>query len=98
MHSSVNIFLIVFPVWHIRNADGKEFPRLVQKVNNLEDARQASDFASGGVKDIQIPGTDKKIVSVCQKRIGICISELGASNAVSIGAYALALSRIDGEK
>lgn len=90
--------LVDFMNSKIRNADGREFPRLVQKVYNLEDARQASDFASGGVKNIQIPGTDKKIASVCQKRIGICISELGASNAVSIGAYALALSRIDGKK
>jgi hypothetical protein len=31
------------------------------------------------------------------KRIGVMISKIGASNAISIGAYAFALSQIDSQ-
>ena len=41
---------------------------------------------------------DEKIIYDPQKRIGVAISKLGASNAISVGAYAFALSQLDAQK
>ena len=79
----------------VKNAGGKPFPKLVQKVYNLEDAAQAKAFASGGTREVKVYGSEKTVVSNFEKRIGVCVSKLGASNAVAVGAYAFALNKLD---
>ena len=79
----------------IHNTDGVPFPKLVQKVYNLEDSQQLQQFVTGGVKEVKVYGSDKTIISNYDKRIGVCISKLGTSNAVAIGAYAFALNKLD---
>jgi glucokinase len=69
-------------------------PRLETKVFNLEDNQQFSDFIKGEVKQIVVPGNPEKITYDSMKRIGVGISSLGTSKAISIGAYCLALQSL----
>ena len=64
-------------------------------VFNLDDPGQFEAFAKGNKKDIIVPGTNLTVEYDDMKRIGITFSKLGASKAISAGAYAYALSKID---
>ena len=44
---------------------------------------------------MKVYGTDRYVAYDPQKRIGVTISKLGASQAISVGAYAFALSQLD---
>ena len=46
---------------------------------------------------MKVYGTDRYVAYDPQKRIGITISKLGASQAISVGAYAFALSHLDAQ-
>lgn len=75
--------------------DGGEVHRIVQKVFNLESPEERKLFAAGAVKTINVPGSERAISFDPMQRIGIGVSTLGTSRAVSIGAYAFALNKID---
>lgn len=79
----------------IQTYDGDSLDRIVQKVYNLEDEKQATAFARGEAKQIAIPGSDESVPYDPLKRIGIGVSVLGTSQAVGVGAYAFALNKID---
>jgi len=78
--------------------DGTKFNRLVQKVFNLEDEKSIQEFLKSNSKEIQVPGTSKKIVYDPDVKTGVGMSKLGTSKAVSIGAYAFALNELDNRK
>ena len=78
--------------------DGGEVHRIVQKVFNLESPEERKLFAAGATKTINVPGSERAISYDPLQRIGIGISTLGTSRAVSIGAYAFALNKIDETK
>lgn len=75
--------------------NGRTVDRIVQKVFNLESPVGQKQFVAGATKTITIPGSDREISYDPMKRIGIGVSRLGTSQAVSIGAYAFALNSID---
>ncbi len=75
--------------------DGSQFRRLSAMVYNLEDERQIVEFTKGKTKEITVYGTDKKVIYDYEMRIGVGISKIGASKAISIGAYAFALNSLD---
>jgi glucokinase len=75
---------------------GARFPRLEMKVFNLEDPAELAVFLRGGKKEIAVPGSTRRIAYDSLQRIGVGISRLGTSRAVSIGAYAFALGALDG--
>ncbi len=52
-------------------------------------------FLSDDSSLVSIPGTEKQVRYRPGKKTGIAVSELGTSKAVSLGAYAYALSHID---
>lgn len=76
------------------NFRGEESPRLSCKVFNLEDENQAVRFIEGNPRETIIPGTDKTISYDDSPRIGIARSRLGASMAISLGAYAFAINKL----
>ncbi|MCI0515267.1 ROK family protein, partial [candidate division KSB1 bacterium] len=80
---------------HFLTANGKTVNRLESKVFNLEEPNQFQQFLVGDMKEVQIPGSNRKLRYDALKRIGIGLSKLGTSKAVSIGAYAFALSRLE---
>jgi glucokinase len=79
----------------INTKTGEKIPRLSFKVYNLEDENEVETFLKGQQTNIQVPGSGKKISYDPEKRIGIGFSQLGASKAISIGAYAFALNQLN---
>ena len=74
---------------------GDSVNRLQMEVFNLDDPTDFEKFAKGNPKTISIQGTNVTVEYDDMKRIGITFSKLGASKAISAGAYAFALSKID---
>lgn len=74
---------------------GKPLSRLEIEVFNLENQYELEQFIRGDARKITIPGTTETIEYDPMKRVGIGISQLGTSTAVSIGAYAYALDKLD---
>ena len=71
-----------------------EMPRLVQKVFNLDNEEERSDFFRDYSKTLPIPGTDRTISYDPVPRLAIATSTRGASESISLGAYAYALQQI----
>ena len=79
----------------LRTLGGDEVNLVQMKVYDLENADEFAFFAKGETKKVKVYGEDRYVDYDCQKRVGIAISKLGASKAVSVGAYAFALSELD---
>ncbi len=75
---------------------GGEIARLEMKVFNLEDPSELERFVKGDKREITIPGTTRTMTYDPLQRIGVGISKLGTSRAAALGAYAFALSALDG--
>jgi len=69
-------------------------PRLVQKVFNLDNENERKDFFRNYSKTLPIPGTDRTISYDPVPRLAIATSTRGASESISLGAYAYALQQI----
>lgn len=69
--------------------------RLSFKVYNLEDKNQFETFAKGKIDSIVIPGSKSTVEYDSLPRTGIGYSRLGASHAISLGAYTFALQQLD---
>lgn len=75
---------------------GDAVRRVQMEVFDLDDPAEFEKFAAGNTKSIRVRGCDECVAYDDMKRIGVTISRLGASKAISAGAYAFALSEIDG--
>jgi glucokinase len=75
--------------------DGSRQKRLIAKIYNLEDDNDIKNFLKSEIKEIKVYGTQKTVPYDPLKKIGVGISKLGTSKAISIGAYAFALNKID---
>lgn len=78
--------------------NGGTVPRMESKAYDLSDLKQAEDFYKGGSVLVKIPHSNKEVVYNKDKKVGIAISKIGTSKAVSIGAYSFALHEIDKKK
>lgn len=83
---------------HLRTYNGEQVNRVQMKVYNLDDESEFSSFVKGENRKLKVYGCDREVEYDPQKRIGVMISKLGASKAISIGAYAFALSQLDSLK
>ena len=79
----------------LSNKNGEKFPILQMEVFNLMDEDDSAAFYKDECREADILGTSRKTIYNFSKKTGIAISKLGASKAISIGAYAFALSEID---
>lgn len=79
----------------IKSLNGDAVRCVQPEVYNLDDAAEFEKFAKGDSRTILIPGTDIEVIYDPQKRIGVTFSKMGASQAISAGAYAYALSQLD---
>ncbi len=75
---------------------GQPLERMEVTAFNLEDPEDLKRFLQASAAEITVPFTGKKVIFDPNKKIGVGISKLGTSKAVSIGAYAFALGKIDG--
>ena len=76
---------------------GEELNRVQMKVYDLDSDEEFKEFAKGAQRPLKVYGTDRYVAYDPQKRIGVTISKLGASQAISVGAYAFALSQLDAQ-
>lgn len=74
---------------------GDELNRVQMKVYDLDDEQEFAEFARGEQRVLKVYGSDKEVTYDPQKRIGVTISKIGASKAISVGAYTFALDQID---
>lgn len=79
----------------LKTISGESVKRVQMEVFNLDDPKEFEQFAYGNKRDIKVYGTDHTVEYDDMKRIGVTFSKLGASKAISVGAYAFALSEID---
>ena len=79
----------------VRTLSGDVIGKLQMQVYNLDDPAEFEAFARGEAREIRIHGTEKTVTYDPQKRIGVTISKIGASKAISIGAYDFALDQLD---
>lgn len=77
--------------------DGNEVQRVQMRVFDLDDEMEFAKFVVGDSRQLKVYGSDETVVYDPMKRTGIAVSKLGASKAISIGAYAYALSQIDAQ-
>lgn len=82
----------------LKTLKGEDVARIQMSVYNLDDDDEFAKFAIGGSRKIKIYGSEDTVVYNHEKHTGIAISKLGASKAISIGAYAYALSALDSQK
>ncbi len=79
----------------MRQLNGATLDRLPMKVYDLDDDVEFTAFARGEMRLLPVYGSARTVAYDPQKRIGVMISKLGASKAISVGAYAFALSMLD---
>lgn len=73
---------------------GDSVRRVQMEVYNLDDPEEFAEFAKGASKKIKVRGTDREVEYDERKRVGVTFSKLGASQAISAGAYAFALDHL----
>lgn len=73
---------------------GEEVGHMQMRVYNLEDPAQFADFMKGGAVKINIPGINEQIDYDPVKRVGVIRTRMGASAAISMGAYVYALNHL----
>ncbi len=77
------------------NLDGRVRPRTELQAFNLEDPTDRAAFLQGDVRQLPVPGTDRRVPYDALKRTGVGLTRLGTSQATALGAYAYALSWLD---
>lgn len=73
---------------------GETLNRLQFKVYDLDDPGQFDAFAKGAARPLKVYGSDRTVIYDPEKRIGVMTSHIGASTAISLGAYAYALNEL----
>jgi len=79
----------------LEHRTGEALPRLELSAFNLEDEGDRRRFLSGRPREVRVPGSGRTVAYDPQKRTGVGLSRLGTSRAVSLGAYAFALRKLD---
>ncbi|MCI9285541.1 MAG: ROK family protein [Muribaculaceae bacterium] len=79
----------------IATLKGESVNRVQMRVFDLDDEMEFAAFVTGDSRELRIHGSDKTVNYDPMKRTGLAVSKIGASKAISIGAYTYALSQID---
>lgn len=74
---------------------GDKFPCLQMKVYDLTDESEFSRFSENKSTVLKVPQSNRTVIYEKEKQIGVALSRLGASTAISLGAYAFALSQLN---
>jgi glucokinase len=80
---------------HFETVSGHQLERLEISAFNLEDPDDLERFLAPSAIEIKVPFGNRKVIYDPGRKTGIGISRLGTSQAVSIGAYAFALKKLD---
>jgi glucokinase len=75
--------------------DGHRVPRLEISVLNLENPAELEKFLVNESIQIKVPFSNKTVTYDPSRYVGVGISRLGTSKAVSVGAYVYALAELE---
>ncbi|MBR5176476.1 MAG: ROK family protein [Bacteroidales bacterium] len=78
----------------VATRSGAKFPCLQSELFDLTDKNGRAGFLKDESTVVTVPGTDKTTRYDSVKKTGIAISRLGASRAISLGAYAFAMKAL----
>ena len=81
----------------ISTKSGEAVQRVQMRVFDLDDELEFAKFVVGDARPLKVYGTNDTVMYDPMKRTGIMLSKLGASKAISIGAYVFALKNLDAE-
>ncbi|MCI1639823.1 MAG: ROK family protein [Bacteroidales bacterium] len=81
----------------IKTMSGDTINRVQSSVYNLDEPEEFDRFAKGNARKLKVYGSEREVIYDPQKRIGVMRSKIGASKAISVGAYIFALSKLDNE-
>ncbi len=79
----------------IETLSGDKVNRVQPTVFDLDNPEEFAKFAKGQPRPIKVYGTEEWVNYDELKRVGVAISSIGASKAISLGAYNYALAQID---
>jgi glucokinase len=74
--------------------DGHSLPRMEITALNLENEKELEIFIENKSREIKVPFSSKKVIYNPTRYIGVGVTRLGTSHAVSVGAYAFALGEL----
>lgn len=74
--------------------DGRPLRRVVFRAFDFDDPAQREQFLRGELRELRVPRSGRTVVYDALQRTAIGLTRLGTSEAVSLGAYAFALSRL----
>jgi glucokinase len=74
--------------------DGHSLPRMEITALNLENEKELEFFLENKSREIAVPFSAKKVIYNPTRFIGVGVTRLGTSQAVSVGAYAFALGQL----
>ena len=77
-----------------KSIDGHSLPRLEITALNLENPNELAIFLENRSVEIKVPFSHRTVLYSPTRYIGVGVSRLGTSKAVSVGAYAYALSEL----
>ena len=78
----------------IKTLSGDSLKRVQMQVYNLDDEVDFKEFALGNSTKIKVYGSDREVSYNPVKKVGVTLSDIGASSAVSLGAYLYAIDNI----
>ena len=79
----------------LKTMTNEDVNRVQLRVFDLDDELEFAKFVVGDPHPIKVYGTEETAVYNPMKRTGLIVSKLGASKAISIGAYIYALDMLD---
>lgn len=79
----------------VHTFSGLSFPCLQMEVFNLLEKEGVKKFLKEEDTMVNIPFSEKQVFYTSHKKTGITVSVLGTNKAVSLGAYAFALSKLE---
>ncbi len=80
---------------HIYTLGGDLINRVQMSVYDLDNPEEFTEFARGDAREIKVYGSSRTVTYDPRKRIGVMTSAIGTSRAISLGAYAYALAKVD---
>lgn len=78
----------------IKTLSGDSLKRVQMQVYNLDDEVEFKEFALGNSTKIKVYGSGREVSYNPVKKVGVTLSDIGASSAVSLGAYLYAIDNI----
>jgi len=75
--------------------DGGPVDRLPCKVLDLDDPAGLAALVGNATRAVRVPGTTNTVAYTPQKVTGLGLTRLGTTAAIALGAYAVALDRLD---